>query len=118
MTKYPNGTVLKMLRNGKSEHWKITESRASIIAQDRFSYQCIRCSPTGKEFRDMNGFGEQWVSDEVSKGNIRILMNSAVGVKANIDEGIESGVKKRRIEYLKQSIAAMTSELARLEFGV
>ena len=111
-----NGTVLEMPKLEVIEYWKITGTHGGR-SQDWTSYSVIRCSKTGKEFRfpDKNGFNVQWVYTGIKTGIIRIVTQSDVGTKANIDQGIVDGVRKRRIEYLRKSIEEMQSELERLE---
>ena len=117
MTKYSNGTVLEIAKDGKVQYWKILGcySKGNKTYE---SYQVIRCSKTGKEFRETNGFQTSWIDNAVAVGDIKVMTNSAAGTKADIDDGIESGKKKRRISYLQARIESDTKELEMLRKSV
>lgn len=97
-------------------YWKVRYISHTGYMGQVPSYSCIRCSKTGKEFKDTNGFTCDWVDREITKSTQWKLQSegSDLGIKANIKEGNKIGAKKRRITYLRERIAADTLALASL----
>ena len=81
-------------------YWKITGAPRGIGYG--YSYPVIRCTKTGKEFRATNGFSVSFV-DSLPEDQI---IKSDVGIKANIDAGIEITKRKNRINFLNRKICA------------
>lgn len=97
------GSVFK----SASSYWKIIGgvTKSGMLGE---TYPVIKCSKTGKEFRELNRFGRSYVEN-------RVIIGIFLGEKADIDDGVESGIKKRRIQYLKKKIESFTKELKELE---
>lgn len=101
--------------NPKETHsfWKITGPSRRVLGAN--SYPVIKCSKWGKEFKETNGFSSAAV-DALSEHQVYrpINDNEGLGNKAVIDDGIKSGIKKRRIAFLKKRISKDEKELADL----
>ena len=100
------GTIFK---HGADGYWKVTGPKRKMFGGE--SYPVIKCSKRGKEYRQRNGFDAKYV-ESIPKDQ---LFFAPTGTKADIDDGIESGVRLRRIQFLKYTIAAMQKELEELE---
>jgi hypothetical protein len=78
----------------------------------------IKCSAKGKEYKDKNGYTKDFLND-ISKNPVGHPVGWVVGVfdpkKANIDDGIESGKRIRRIQYLERKIVQFQKELEELK---
>jgi hypothetical protein len=82
------------------------------------TYRVIRCSKTGKEFKDVNGFStdiDRFFTGKEDASFTIVKQATEVGTKADIDKGIESGKVKRRIQYLENKIDKYNKELERLK---
>jgi len=93
-------------------YWKVT----FIYNPESFphnSYHVIRCSKTGKEFRDRNGFSISYIDKAIQNPNsdIKLITKSEVGTKANIDNGVDTARMKRRVTFLQARIQKDTKEL-------
>jgi len=106
--KYSAGTIFKNNDNGTTVYWKITGEPVRFCGS--YSYPVIRCNKNGLEFKETNGYGVNYVNDYPE----RIVKKVEVGIKASIDDGIESGVKKRRIQFLENAIKEYQKELNEL----
>lgn len=101
-----------------AHYWKVTRFYTSFNNQT--SYSVIRCTKNGKEFKDHNGFLtsiDTLFHQSQFDGLPFTLIKRAtpVGLKANIDQGISSGKRLRRIQYLENRIANDTKELNQLK---
>jgi hypothetical protein len=116
MNKLSTGNIFSItneeLTKKITQYWKIT----SIIEK---SYRVIRCSKTGKEFKDINGFQISFIDNAIDNlnSNVKLITTSQIGLKANIDNGIQSGKNKRRINFLKHRISKDQLELKQLSIG-
>jgi hypothetical protein len=108
------------MHGGPLTYWKVT-SVDEKGWQHLWTYHVIRCTKTGKEFKDVNGFSTDidryFRQEKGSEFNI-VKRATEVGTKANIDKGIESGKVKRRIQYLENKIDRYSKELERLKLGL
>lgn len=95
-----------------SSFWKVTGLPHRSFG-DSFSYPVIVCSSRGKEFRKTNGIDTKHVLTKWREAG-EPMINNTVGLKADIDAGIEDGVRKRRIQHLRDTIASAQRELAEL----
>lgn len=111
--KYEAGTIFAVPNEKKTGfvYWKITNAPRSN-QWSHSSYPVVKCNKNGLEFKETNGYSINFVDNLNSENIIKVV---EVGTKANIDEGIESGVKKRRIEWLKNAIKEYQKELKELE---
>lgn len=100
----PKRKVGDVFQYGKS-YWKIT----SVDRQGY--YPVIKCSKTGKEYRDTNGFAHQFVD----KLDDSAFVNTDVGVKADIDKGVKITQTKLRIAFLEDRIHRDIIEAAKLK---
>jgi len=97
-----------------TQYWKVTdEPRKSWINRDGYSYPVVRCSKTGKEYKDKNGFCTSIDAklNDPECNEYQYIGNFEPGKKANIDNGIKTGKIKRRISYLIGRITSDTKEL-------
>ncbi|MCK9155364.1 MAG: hypothetical protein M0P12_04525 [Paludibacteraceae bacterium] len=108
----PIGTVLSI--DSYKGYWKIIGVPFENIRR-WVSYPVKKCSKTGKEFRETSGFSFDAIHRNLENGTTKIITSVGVGTKADIDNGILEGKKKRRIQYLKARIENMQKELASLE---
>ena len=111
------GPSLQRTEGTKISNWKIT-GISSSNPSGYVSYSVLRCSKTGKEFREDNGFGAEWVDEDIENGTggeFKVVGTSPVGVKADLDTGIKAGVRARRIQFLKIRIESDKNELRKLE---
>jgi len=106
---------------GPLTYWKVT-SVDEKGWQHLWTYHVIRCvircTKTGKEFKDVNGFSTDIDRFFTGKEDARFAIvkrATEVGTKADIDKGIESGKVKRRIQYLENKIDKYNKELERLK---
>lgn len=111
--KHAVGTVF-FVSDGVRHYWKITDVHDAF---GRLSYGVVRCSKTGKEYRDTNGFGVDALDAALDMPNNPKA--GLVGVddgreKADIEGGVEEGNRKRRIRFLRQRIEDDGEELRRL----
>lgn len=100
-----------VFRHDKS-FWKVTGPVRSSFG-DGFSYPVIKSSKGGKEFREQNGFRAEKVIQAWRESGEPDVINT-VGLKADIDAGIQDANKKRRIQFLEERIARDTAELQKL----
>ena len=115
--------------NKKRVYWKVTDIRQY---KETSSYQVVKCSKTGKEYKDRNGFSttiDKILLNEpiaISRDNRVdfniVKRNTVVGVKANLEPGLATGKIKRRRDYLvarietdKRELQKLPQELAALE---
>lgn len=113
-TSYPDLTDYIFARPSSSnpkviEHWKITGPAHVTFCPGR-SYPVIKCTKTGKEFKSTNGFSSTYV---LSLWNQGLLFKSENNEKASTD-GIKSGIRKRRINHLVETMNKMVAELNEL----
>ncbi len=119
------GTVLyrkpnpeRLFESKKGGYWKVLEIRPSMFNKFQSTYYSIRCTKTGKEYKDTNGFYVDYVNAELTKPDGMWTIVGAgpvkVGTKANIDKGNKIGAKKRRIAYLEASINSDVKEYNQL----
>ena len=108
-TVYPDLTGLIFARpktHGTSPgHWKITGP--ARMALGIFSYPVIKCSKHGKEYKQANGFAASYVLRLKEEGQ---LYEATKEGKASTD-GIETGIRKRRIDFLVKTMQDMVEEL-------
>jgi len=114
------GDVISMIykdyNKSIQQYWKVERIGQSFISQGD-SYYVRRCTKTGKEFRDHNGFDAKWIDKALQNpnSNIKLVLKATiVGVKADLDNGILIGKMKRRVSFLQNRIALDTKELAEL----
>ena len=89
--------------------WKIIGfSQAHQFGTIYCNYQVIKCNKLGKEFKAKNSFAASFVESDKCKKWMAVKNE-----KANT-KGVESGIRKRRISFLKAEIEAMTKELEQL----
>jgi hypothetical protein len=98
-------------QDASHSYWKITAAAPKpgwISTQD--SYLVIKCSKYGKEYSTRNGFLVRQV-DAIPEDKI---INTALGVKADIQEGARIGQMKRRVVFLEKRIKDDHMELGLL----
>jgi hypothetical protein len=111
------GSVLRISHNGMVKHWKVTGVPRVFLGSP--SYPVVKCTKLGSEYRITNGWCARFIDTEIAKsdGAVKLERIVPVGMKANLDGGIESGKKKRRIAFLKAKIEQYQKELKELEAG-
>jgi hypothetical protein len=104
------GDVFKKEYSG--EYWKVTGYNFPNRFNELGGYQVIKCSKTGKEFKEINGFSlaiDNYIGIEGASYTI-IQRATQVGIKADTN-GIETGKLKRRAQYLQRKIESYQKEL-------
>lgn len=91
--------------------WKVTGPKRDGVGYGK-SYPVIKCNKYGKTFTKVTGFIDTYVEDQVRKGNAWKFSEVQEAVST---EGQAMGIRKRRIQFLEDKIAAYTEELARLK---
>ena len=105
------GEVFRDKTNGK--YWKITRINFSDRPAKHVQYSVVKCNKNGKAFRAWNGFSFFFNEKERLEKFFEYVGDFTDAPKVSQD-GIESGIKKRRIQYLKEHIAILQKELDRL----
>jgi hypothetical protein len=62
----------------------------------------------------ITGFRAEWIHSCIEDSRIKVITVSPIGIKADIEDGIEEGVRKRRIQHLEARIMNDTVELSKL----
>lgn len=108
-TEYPDLTGLIFARpkaHGTSPgHWKITGP--AQMALGILSYPVIKCSKLGKEYQQCNGFAASYVLRLKEEGKLYEATKEGKASTA----GIETGIRKRRIDFLVKTMHDMVEEL-------
>lgn len=110
---------VKYESNNKSgiNYWKVTSIRLDPCNWP--SYKVIRCTKTGKEFKDVNGFScniDRYLEQPNADYAI-VKLGGPVGTKVDFgpaDRGLKMGAMKRRVKFLQARIDCDTKELADL----
>ena len=97
-----------ILSNARPEQLGILLSTGMLRSTWRLSNHLPGWIP----FRDRTGFIDTYVEDQVRKGNAWKFSEVQEAVST---EGQAMGIRKRRIKYLEDKIAAYTDELAKLK---
>jgi hypothetical protein len=97
----------------KTKYWKITGNPRSSFSKEYYVYPVVRCTKTGKEFKETNGFDVNAVHE--NKDTFKIIGIVSIGTKANIDNGNKIGAMKRRIDYLNARILRDRDKIKSIE---
>jgi hypothetical protein len=107
------GDVFRVQFKGESPTcWKVTGFRKPGSLFYDGGYQVIRCSRTGKEFKQVNGFStniDQYLDKTDSPYSI-VAKGTPVGLKAST-EGKESGKLQRRLNHCAATVDAYIKEI-------
>lgn len=110
------GTVFSA--DGKT-WWKVTGYSGKTDARtynfwEKATYNVVRCNKNGLEFKQTNGFWAVEMHKRLKSNLITIAGVFKEPVKVST-AGKKIGIKKRRIDWLKATIAAHQAELTTLE---
>lgn len=90
-------------------------------------YPYVKCTKNGKEFSERNGYSQSLIEKVVSQGKVEVDMINyktvwsvhklpgEVASEKVSTEGKEAGIKKRRLQHLRQEVARYQAEIATLE---
>ena len=96
----------------KKSYWLITD-----VYKTGSYVSVIKCSKTGKTYKEANGF-PKYIIEKLIAGekdnSFELIRVGGKAQKANIEDGIESGKRKRRIQFLEARIKSDTEELKSL----
>jgi hypothetical protein len=106
------GTVIQLARDGKNGYWKVVGEYSTF--HDMQIYNVIKCSKTGKSFRNETGFRKGYIHECIADGRATVVATGTQGLKANLAAGIAEGKRKRRIGYLEARMACDAKELEKL----
>ena len=121
--KYKAGDVFSELRFGRPlTYWKITNFRQGTDEHHSgksSSYQVVQCNKNGKEFRKTTSFYAVGIDEKIDHseghrdGTYRFIGHVDNLIKVS-REGLQQGVIKRRIKFLKDRMLADATELGKL----
>lgn len=106
-----NQDLINYIFKYKKSYYKVVEVFYRSSQWTGFNCRVIKCTKTGKEFSDTNGFTLDFVRKYKDNNEGFYATTSDKCKTDNIDEGI----KKRRITYLKNAIQQYQKELKKLE---
>ena len=101
----PIGTIYSF----SGSYWKVTGPKRSGLGC--LSYPVIKCTKTGKEFKETNGMRD-WFIEQLHSDGLTWKFSEVTEKVSTAGEA--SGIRKRRIMFLEDKIAAYTKELEEL----
>ena len=120
--------VLYDYRGNKTSHYKVVGFYEPGFSRTTWSYNVIKCTKTGKEFKARNGYSASidkalvvpaFIPTVDRQVNYRIVKRATtIGEKANIENGLITGGIRRRLDYLKARIENDKKELGKLEVNL
>lgn len=99
-----------IFKDSSNAYWKILSQTKS--SSHKF-YNVVRCSKTGKQFAKHTSFSADYVESLYKQG---MLVKCELAPENSFAKtsGKSSGIRKRRIAYLKKTIERLSKELEEL----
>ncbi|MFA6570163.1 MAG: hypothetical protein WCT77_02900 [Bacteroidota bacterium] len=94
-------------------YWMIMEDVAHHSIGITLYYSVQKCSKKGKLYKEKNGFSQTFIQDIFNTG-IGLVRVGGIPEHANLEDGIASSKRKRRISFLQARIKEDTKEIEKL----